>query len=174
MGEHIMFSIEDGTAKLLGRDHEFREPTPRREQPTCRSQLRTSRRTGGASTDRIQRWRWSPKRLGLERSNILHSTEIHWCSHGYLHKSGCVARKNVSTIIGMWTRIEVCQILGKDSLSSHYCKRQPPKGYVVQGRLTNIQATTKPENVLPDDWTKIRKSVQKRKTRVGNREAQIR
>ena len=30
--EHFMFPAADGTAKLSVRDHEFREPTPRREQ----------------------------------------------------------------------------------------------------------------------------------------------
>ena len=29
----FIFPIADGTAKLLGRDHEFQEPTARREQP---------------------------------------------------------------------------------------------------------------------------------------------
>ena len=28
----FIFAVPDGTAKLSGRDHEFREPTPRREQ----------------------------------------------------------------------------------------------------------------------------------------------
>ena len=32
-GEEFMFPIADGPAKSLGRDYEFREPTPRREQP---------------------------------------------------------------------------------------------------------------------------------------------
>ena len=31
-GEELMFPIADGTGKLSGRDYEFREPTPRREQ----------------------------------------------------------------------------------------------------------------------------------------------
>ena len=32
-GEHSIFPIADGTAKLLGRDHEFPESTLRLEQP---------------------------------------------------------------------------------------------------------------------------------------------
>ena len=31
--EDLNITVADGTAKLSGRDHEFREPTPRREQP---------------------------------------------------------------------------------------------------------------------------------------------
>ena len=46
-GEEFIFPAADGTAKLSGRDYEFREPTPkagtnRKEQ---RFQWRTSRRT---------------------------------------------------------------------------------------------------------------------------------
>ena len=32
-GDFYIFPTADGTAKLSGRDHEFREITPRREQP---------------------------------------------------------------------------------------------------------------------------------------------
>ena len=35
--EHFILQVPDGTTKLSGRDHEFREPTPRRE-PTVRSE----------------------------------------------------------------------------------------------------------------------------------------
>ena len=38
-GEQIKFPIADGTAKLSGRDHEFRKPTLRREQPEGREDL---------------------------------------------------------------------------------------------------------------------------------------
>ena len=31
-GENFIFSDADGTAELSGRDYEFRQPTPRREQ----------------------------------------------------------------------------------------------------------------------------------------------
>ena len=36
-GDEFLFPAADGTAKLLGRDYDFREPTPRREQ-TVRSE----------------------------------------------------------------------------------------------------------------------------------------
>ena len=32
-GDKFIFPIADGTPKLLGRDHEFREPTVRQQQP---------------------------------------------------------------------------------------------------------------------------------------------
>ena len=39
-GEHLIFPIADGTAKLCGRDHGVRETTPRREQPVRSEDLR--------------------------------------------------------------------------------------------------------------------------------------
>ena len=55
--DEFIFPIADGTAKLSGKDYEFREFSLRRE-PTRkerRSQWRTSRRTGRVSTDRNHR-----------------------------------------------------------------------------------------------------------------------
>ena len=63
-GEEFIFPIADGTAKLRKRPRNPR--THSKAGTTCmvwRSQWRTSRRTGRASTDRIKRWRSSPKRL---------------------------------------------------------------------------------------------------------------
>ena len=65
----------------------------------------------GTACRACREWRSQCSTLCAERRIIPYSTEIHWCSQGFSHKSGCVARKNVSTIIGMWTRIEVYQIL---------------------------------------------------------------
>ena len=42
-------------------------------------------------------------------------------------------------------------------------KQKPPKGYPWSGaRITKIQATTRPEHVWPEVWTKIGKAAQKR------------
>ena len=38
--EDFIFRVAAGTAKLSGRDHEFREPTSRREQPVRSEDLR--------------------------------------------------------------------------------------------------------------------------------------
>ena len=37
--DEFVFPFADGTAKLFGRDHEFREPTPKREQPVMSEDL---------------------------------------------------------------------------------------------------------------------------------------
>ena len=39
-GYEFIFLSADGTAKLSGRDYEFREPTPRREQAVWRENLK--------------------------------------------------------------------------------------------------------------------------------------
>ena len=50
--EYFIFPVENGTAKLSGRDEEFREPTPRREQYVGSEDLsgELQRRTGRVST----------------------------------------------------------------------------------------------------------------------------
>ena len=77
----------------------LRVPSTETNRKERRSQWRTSWRTGRASTDRINKWRWSPKRLlvdprwlhlsssqwtssstlYVEGRHIPNSTEIHWC-----------------------------------------------------------------------------------------------
>ena len=101
-GDEFIFPVADDTAKLPGRDYDFREPRSKREQTVRSEDLsgRTSRWTGKVSTDRIDRWSWSPWRLLVdprwlhlsssqwtssstlcaERRNIPYSTEIHWCN----------------------------------------------------------------------------------------------
>ena len=70
----------------------------------------------------------------------------------------------ILTIVGMWTRIEVYQILGQDSRKFTLLKeKNPPKGYTWSGkRLTKNQATTRPENLWPDVWSKMGKAARKK------------
>ena len=80
-------------------------------------------------------------------------------------------KKNVLTIIGMWPRIEVYQILGKDSQSSLFLKEKPPEGFTWSGwRLTKNQATTRLENLWPEVWTNIRKAAQRKEKQEGANE----
>ena len=56
-------------------------------------------------------------------------------------------------------------------------KDELPKGYNMWSgeRLTKIQATTRPENLLPEVWSKMGKSSSEdKKARMGTREAQTR
>ena len=73
-GEKIFsFPVADGTAKVSGKETTS-TPTETNWKER-RSQWRTSWRTGRASTDRINKWRWSPKRL-LGRSKVTSSIVI--------------------------------------------------------------------------------------------------
>ena len=78
-GEDFIFPKADGTAKLSGRDYEFREPTVRPE-PTVRIEdlWRNPRRIGRVPTGRTNRWRWSPCRFLVDPGrNISCSTDIY-------------------------------------------------------------------------------------------------
>ena len=106
--------------------------------------------SGEVSTDRNKRWRWSPCRL-LVDTRWLHLSSSQWTSSsspcaerrntsffdwntlmwpGLLTQIWMCCKKSVLMIIGMSTRIEVRQILGKDSRSSRYWRKNPPKGYM--------------------------------------------
>ena len=63
----------------------------------------------------------------------------------------------------MSIRASIWQADGEDLQSSLCCKRKPPKGYMwSEGRLTQIQTTTRPDYVWPEVWTKIGKAAQNR------------
>ena len=48
----------------------------------------------------------------------------------------------------------------------------PPRGHTSRGRLTKIQATSRPENIWPEIWSGTsKKSQQKDKTALGRRKA---
>ena len=79
-GEHFMFTVADGTAKLLG--NEFREPTPRQEQPV-------------GSEDLSGELQSEPEGPRAERRNIPCSTEVHRCNKVYSHKSGRVQENRI-------------------------------------------------------------------------------
>ena len=74
----------------------------------------------------------------------------------------------------MWKRIEVYQILGKDS-RSHFIERKTSKEvYVLREKLTKIQSATKPKNLwqFGPQWEKPLR--RERKARMGKREAKTR
>ena len=161
--------------------------------PTCRewrSQRRNSRRIGGVSTGRTNRWRWNPCRLlvdpwwlllsssqwtsgltlGAEGGDIHYSTEIHGCYKVYSHWSGSVTRKEDWRLLETFVRF-----LEKDSQNSIYWEKNVQMGKMWSGgRLTKIQTTTRPDYV----WRSLDKIVQaaqnREQTRVSKRKAEAR
>ena len=118
-----------------------------------RSQWRTSRQLGKMSTDRINRWRWSPCRLlvdsgWLHRSFITMNLEFNsMCrrkKHSQFHWNTLMlqgqhiliwtsCKRNVSMTVGVSIRAEACPICGKVSQNSFYCKKSLPRDFCGLG-----------------------------------------
>ena len=80
-GEEFIFRVADGTAKMSGRDYEFREPTQRRKR-TVRSEDLSGELQGepeGPQPTELKRWRWSQGGL-LVDPRWLHLSSSHWTS----------------------------------------------------------------------------------------------
>ena len=141
-GEEFIFPKADDTAKLSGRDHEFREPTPRREQTVRRENLsgeshgdreeiqpEESKDDAEKSQGLLAHWR----RFHLSLSHwtegsikcawrIVHSL-FHWSilmSPGHFIQIWTLHKNNELTITGMSMKTEVCQIRGQVSQDLRY------------------------------------------------------
>ena len=119
-----IFPIADCTAKLLGRDHEVQQATPRQYHPVGSEDLlrRFSGKRGWVSANITTWWRWSPKRLLVdrwrlhsssshrtlssspraERRIISNFTKVFWRDQDNSHKSGGVARKTCQRPLECW------------------------------------------------------------------------
>ena len=119
-----IFPIADCTAKLLGRDHEVQQATPRQYHPVGSEDLlrRFSGKRGWVSANITTWWRWSPKRLLVdrwrlhsssshrtlssspraERRIISNFTKVFWRDQDNSHKSGGVARKTCQRLLECW------------------------------------------------------------------------
>ena len=143
--DEFIFPLADGTSKLSGRDHEFREPTPRRE-PTVRREDFSRELHGepgecqpAESTDDAEARAnfWSIQGDFICRHHNEPRVQLYVLKEETLPiplKYIDVARsthtdldvcfkKNVPTITGMPIRKDICHTLGKDSQSSPCCSR---------------------------------------------------
>ena len=83
--EHFIFPVADGTAQISGRDHEFREHTPRREQPVRSEDLRGELQgelegfqpTKTKDDAEARRDFWSIQGDFIYRHNIEHPVQLH-------------------------------------------------------------------------------------------------
>ena len=92
---------------------------------------------------------------------------------GLLVQIWMCCKKHGLMITGMSTRTDICQIGGKDSRNLTLLKEMLPKGKMLSGkRLTKIQATTRPDHVWPEVWTKIGKAAQIEKNKNGQKKKQ--
>ena len=96
--DEFIFPFAEGTAKLSGRDYEFRESTLRRE-PTVRSENFSKELHDELGESQP-----------TETTDDIEACAVFFCRH----------KRSGLTIIGMSIRADICQILGKDSQSSFY------------------------------------------------------
>ena len=186
--EKFVFPAADGTAKLSVRDHEFREPTQRREQPVGSEALSgelQGEQEGPQPTEtkddaEAQRDFWSIEgdssivsTLNLEFKSVLcakrknpYSTEKTLTWPDQLTQIWMWCEKRVSTTVG-----ELCQIRGQDSRNSRNWVRN-----LLQGMCGLVGAWQRskqlPEYVWPEIWIGMSKAA--RKARLGCREAKAR
>ena len=182
--EEFTFPVADGTAKLSGRDYEFRESTQRREQ-TVRSKDFSRELQGEPGESQP-----------TESSDDADALADFWSIQGdfiYRHhneprvqlsvpkkETFPIPLKYIDVAGSTHTDLDVMQEKRVDdywnvdsnrSLSDSWTgftkftllKEKPPKGYMWSGRrLTKVQTTTRPDHVWPELWTKIGKAAQNR------------
>ena len=132
----IVFPDSRWYSKIVRKGYKFQEPTVEREQTERRErefQWRFLWRSGRVSTDRINRWRWSPQRflvfsrwlhlsssywtksstLCAERRNISYSTEIQWCYEVNKYRSGRCTRKTYWWLLECWWRWKIVRFMDR-------------------------------------------------------------
>ena len=173
--EKLIFPAADGTAKLSGRDHEFRETTQRRDQLV-------------GSADFCGELQGEPEGpQPTEAKDDAEARKDFWCIQGDF------INRHLNDPRDTYTNLDVLQETRTDgywtvdanwSLPASWkgftkftlLNEKPPKGHMWSGRrLAKFQATTIPENVWPEVINPNWKSHStEREARMGNREAQTR
>ena len=153
-GEFI-FPVTDGSAKLSGRDHEFQDPTLRRES-TIRRQNLSGESHGDReefqpeeSKDDAEIHKTGPFKvissivitMNLEFTSVCRKFFEHFLFHWNILMwpdlrtviwTSC--KRSVMTIIGISIWTETCQTHGKVSQSLHYWKKNIPMDMCGPGR----------------------------------------
>ena len=184
------FPVADGTARLSGRDHEFRGPILRREQPVSedlRGELQ-GEPEGFQPTETIDDAEFRRDFWSIQGDFICrHHIELEFNSMCRKKKHSLFRWNTLTTATE--TNLDVLQERDIDdywnvdanrSLSDSWkgfkkftlLKEKPPKGYMWSGRrLTKIQATARPENFVA--WSLVQNGKsrsEERKARMGKRE----
>ena len=152
-----------------------------------RSQWRTSRRTGGASTDRSNRSRWSPCRL-LVDPRWLHHNEPRVQLYVPKEETFLIPLKYIDVTRSTHTDLDVMQETTywrllecrfKQTLfrfverihEIHSIERNTSQGFLWSWRrLTKVRTTTRPDHTWPEVWAKIGEAAQNREKHEWNNE----
>ena len=168
-GDEFIFPVAGGTAKLSGRDHEFRDPTLRREQ-TVRSEDLSRELHGepgqsqtAESTDDAEARAdfWSIQRDFIYRLHNEPRVQLHVPKEETFAnplKYIAVTRSTYTDLDVMQEkRVDDCRNVDSNrSLSDSWkgftkftpFKEKPSKGHMLSGRrlLTKVQTTTRPDH----------------------------
>ena len=186
--EDVICPIADGTAKLSEGDHEFREPALRRKQPVWSEDLCGELQGEPEDPQPTETKDDAEARADLWSIQFYLSSS-HWSSSSTLcaerRKHSFLHLKYIDVTRASYTNLDVLQEKRVDdywnvdanrSLSGSWkgftkftpLKEKPPKGFVwSRERPTKIQATTRPENLWPEVWTKMGNAAQKEKSKNG-------
>ena len=183
-GDNFIFPVADEAATLSGRDHEFREPTPRREQ-LVRSEDLSGELQGepegvqptGTKDDAEARTDfWSIKGDFIYRHHLEPRVQLYVPkdeTFPFPLKCTDVTRATSTTLdVLLERRIdEYWNIEGDRDLSNAWTgltrftilNEKPPDGYTWSGRrLTKRQTTFRPEHRWPERWKNMSDAAQRK------------
>ena len=183
-GNEFIFPVADGTAKLPGRNHEFREPTVRREQ-TVRSEDFSEQLQGEPGESQPTESRDDAEAradfLSIQGDVIYRHHNEPWV-HLYVPKDETFPIPLRYIDVTRCTHIDL-DVLQEKRIDDYWnvdaskhlsdswkgftkftlLKEKPPKGYMWSGkRKTKVQTTTRPDHVWPEVWTKKWNAAQNR------------
>ena len=165
--DEFICPFADGTAKVSGKDYEFRDTTHRREQNerSRQNQQMTLKPVPTSGRSKVT-------------SSVVIKMNVEFNSTCRRKKHFPVPLQNIDVTRSTQTDLDVLQEKRIDDYwnvdsSRHLSdswkgfpkftllKERPPKEYMWSGRrLTKIQATARPDHAGPEFWTKIGKAVQ--------------
>ena len=178
-GDEFIFPIADGTAKLSGRDYEFREPTLRREQIArnedfggeLQGESGESQPTESTDDAEARADFWSIQGDFIYR----HHNESRDQLYVPKEETFSIPLKCIdvsrSTYMQEKRVDDYWNVDSSRSLSDSWknltkftlLKEKPPKGFMWSGeRLAKVQTTSRPDHVWPEVWTEIDKAAQNR------------
>ena len=175
--DEFICPFADGTAKVSGKDYEFRDTTHRREQNerSRQNQQMTLKPVPTSGRSKVT-------------SSVVIKMNVEFNSTCRRKKHFPVPLQNIDVTRSTQTDLDVLQEKRIDDYwnvdsSRHLSdswkgfpkftllKERPPKEFFRSGRrLTKIQATARPDHAGPEFWTKIGKAVQNREKKEWARE----
>ena len=182
--DEFVFPLADGTSKLSGRDHEFRVPTLRWEQPV-RSEDLSGEIHGESGESQPAEPTDDAEARGdfwSIQGDFIHRHHTEPLLQLYVPKEETFPSplKYIDVTRSTRTDLDVMEekkiddywnVHSSKHLSDSWrgftkftlLKEKPPKGYMWSWeRLTQIRTTTRPDYVWPEVWTKTGKAAQNR------------